>query len=496
MKTLISLALILGFSVIVLPQSVSKTLKNAEKALGGEKAFRSIRTISSAGSVTRKRDGVTGSFTLITAQPNFLYFRYDLNGAETETGYNGRSAWTRDTRDGLKTLTGKSSSDLQTRAAFQSSLWFDQKREQGRATSAGLAQVNGKMSNKVIYSTPKGASIKLYFEQSTGFLVREEIPFGDVVQTFDFSDHRKINGVMMPFAMTITSGSDELTVRFDDVKANVTLGATTFDFPKLAGEPLADIRALLVELQANEDRVDNILDTYSYIQKSSSRTVGKDGALIEKESETHQLSFYKGNRVRRLIEKNGKPLNEKEQAKEDEEVQKRVKEIEKRLASKDKDKDDEESRRVSVAELLRASRLINPRRERFHGRDVIVFDFQPNPDFDYKNAKSMLKFFGKTAGVMWIDEKDKQVARLEAYLAENFNIGGGVLAKLKKGASFVIEQDRINDEIWLPSMADINLSVRVLMVKGIEVNAVVRSYDYKKFATEVKDAKVGDPRPN
>ena len=70
------------------------------------------------------------------------------------------------------------------------------------------------------------------------------------------------------------------------------------------------------------------------------------------------------------------------------------------------------------------------------------------------------------------------------------------MAKLKKGASFVLEQDRINDEIWLPSMADINLSVRVLMVKGVEVNAVVRSYDYKKFATEVKDAKVGDPRPN
>ena len=33
-----------------------------------------------------------------------------------------------------------------------------------------------------------------------------------------------------------------------------------------------------------------------------------------------------------------------------------------------------------------------------------------------KNAKSMLKFFVKTAGVMWIDEKDKQVARLEAVL--------------------------------------------------------------------------------
>jgi len=32
---------------------------------------------------------------------------------------------------------------------------------------------------------------------------------------------------------------------------------------------------------------------------------------------------------------------------------------------------------------------------------------EPDPAFDYKNAKSVLKFFGKTAGVMWIDEQDE-----------------------------------------------------------------------------------------
>jgi hypothetical protein len=104
----------------------------------------------------------------------------------------------------------------------------------------------------------------------------------------------------------------------------------------------------------------------------------------------------------------------------------------------------------------------------------------------------MLKFFGKTAGVMWIDEKDKQVARLEAFLFDNYNVGGGVLAKLKKGASFTLEQERLNDEIWLPSLADINLSVRVLLVKGIDLNQQIRSYDYRKFTTEVQDATVNE----
>ena len=104
----------------------------------------------------------------------------------------------------------------------------------------------------------------------------------------------------------------------------------------------------------------------------------------------------------------------------------------------------------------------------------------------------MLKFFGKTAGVIWVDENDKQLVRVEAFLADDFSMGGGLLVKLKKGASFVGEQERVNDEIWLPSVMEINLSARVLMFKGIAVNQVIKSYDYRKFQTEVKDAKVND----
>jgi hypothetical protein len=275
---------------------------------------------------------------------------------------------------------------------------------------------------------------------------------------------------------------------------NHTIARSEFDFPIVSGAPLPDIPALLKELQANEERVENILETYSYVQRSTSRELGKDGVLRDKESATYQLSFYKGYRIRRLIEKDGKPLSAGDQEDADKDAGKQVEDIEKRITKKEASTGPPsgEERRISIAEVLKASTLSNPRRERFRGRDVIVFDFEPNPNFDYKNAKSMLKFFGKTAGAMWIDEKDKQVARLEAFLFDSFKIGGGVLAKLKKGASFTLEQERVNDEIWLPSTADINLSLRLLLVKGIDLNQVIRSYDYRKFSTEVKDAKV-DP---
>jgi hypothetical protein len=348
----------------------------------------------------------------------------------------------------------------------------------------------------VILNTAKGATVKLFFDAASRLLVREEFGDGASKRVFEYSDHRRVGSISQPHRMAIEMDGDRYDVVFDEIRPNQQIVRSEFDYPNLSNEPLPDIPSLLKEVQTNEERVEAILDTYSYVQKHIRRELGKDGVLRETGSETYQLAFYKGRRISRLIEKNGKPLSASDQAEQDKEAAERAEEIEKRLARQEKRENagppSDEGRRISIAEVLRASTLSNPRRERFRGRDVIVFDFAPNPSFDFKNSKSMLKFFGKTAGSMWIDEKDRQVARLEAFLADSYKIGGGVVAKLKKGASFTLEQERVNDEIWLPSTADINLSVRVLLVKGIELNQVIRSYDYRKFTTEVKDAKI-DP---
>jgi hypothetical protein len=132
--------------------------------------------------------------------------------------------------------------------------------------------------------------------------------------------------------------------------------------------------------------------------------------------------------------------------------------------------------------FLRASQFVNPRRERFRGQDVLVFDFEPNPEF--KAHKLEEKLVQKLAGVVWVDEKAHDVARLEAYFVGDMKIGGGLLANLQKGTSFVFEQSFLNNEVWLPTYAEIHLGVRVLLVKAFKVNEVIRYSDYKKFNIE------------
>lgn len=492
----IILIIFIAFGVNVAAQSPNKILKQAGKALG-EKSLRNLTSYRKTGKITRVKDGANGAYETQAAAPNLYSESYDLDGYETESGYNGKSGWRRDSRDGLGTLTGAESADFQAEALYRNSLWLDYKKQKSKISSGGRANINGKTANSIVLTTAKGAAIKLYFDAGSNLLLREEFPGAGAPKVYDYSDYRIIDGINEPFSINLKHGAETFEIKLDSIIHNQPISAAVFDFPQISGESLPDIAALFREVQANEDKIENLLESYSYTQRIIRRELTKDGVLNERESETNQLSFYKGYRISRTIEKNGKPLSEKDQADEDRNVQRRVEEIEKIIAKNESkvaagSAPNEENKRVSIAEILRASRLVNPRRERFRGRDVIVFDFEPNPDFDMKNAKSLLKFFGKVGGVIWVDAKDKQVARIEAVLFDSFKVGGGLLANLKKGASFTLEQERVNDEIWLPSTADINFSIKVLLVKGININQVIKSYNYRKFSTEVKNSKIDE----
>jgi hypothetical protein len=97
--------------------------------------------------------------------------------------------------------------------------------------------------------------------------------------------------------------------------------------------------------------------------------------------------------------------------------------------------------------------------------------------------------------VVWIDPLDKQVIRLEARLAEGFKMAGGLLVSLQRGAALAWEQARLKEGIWMPRFAQINLSVKVLLFGGGNLNKTVEWSDYKHFSTAVDSYKLGSPKP-
>lgn len=247
---------------------------------------------------------------------------------------------------------------------------------------------------------------------------------------------------------------------------------------------LPDITELMKSVRDNQENLEKLLENYTFIQDQKELEKDKNGNLAITKSKTYHMTFYKGQRILRLIAENGKPLSIEDEADE-------LKKIEKKITKIDKGKF-ENKKYPSIGDVLRVSTTYNARWQSFNDRDCIAFDFKPNP-----KIKAKTKFENsaqKMAGAIFVDPQDKQIVKMEARFVKPIKIAGGLFATVKEGSTFAFEQNRINNEIWLPSKFEMNFPIKVFMVKTIHVNQLVTYSDYKRFNVKSEKEKLIDPK--
>jgi hypothetical protein len=441
----------------------------------GERALRRVTAWQATGSVSRSRDGATGRFQMAAMRPNLYVFNWEIGGFETSAGFTGKSSWRRDSRDGLRTLTGAASDDLLAEAWLRNRRWLDYKKERAKLVYAGGATVNGNAAHALAGADTRGARFKLYFDAASRSLVKEELPAGERAKTIEYGDYRPVNGLLEPFSMTIFDGEERYEIKLERITHNPSLDRATFDFPRVSNEPAPDIDALLARLRENQNALDELREKYGYTETVTQLQLDRQGAVKEKESETYEFTYYRRRRIRRLVTKNGKPLSSDEQAKEDRRIEKLIRDLDSGKAVSVP----YNQRRLKIGDLLRVSRFTSPRRERFRQRDVVVIDFEPDPNFKPENLDDT--FVHNLAGSMWIDAADLQIARVEFQLVDAFKVGGGAFFMMRPGSRFVTEQDRFNNEIWLPTYTEVTISARAMLFANFGVVQKVTYGDYRRF---------------
>jgi hypothetical protein len=357
-----------------------------------------------------------------------------------------------------------------------------------QASLAGQESVDGNSANAVEMVMRTGVHRKFFFDAKSGMLVKE-IEEGDAAEGETlFSDYRPVDGVLEPFRLVIHSRDRTLEVTLRDVRHNMKLDDRAFAFPERTAAPIPDIAGLMVEVEKNQKQLDMIRKNYTYIMDETELATDDKGKTRDKERNTYEVFFLGSEEVNRHITKDGKPLTDQEKKKEDERIDKIYKKYEekrkKEALAPEPPKKDEDNGDVGIKDFLRASQFVNPRRERFHGQEMIVFDFKPRPEYKPKNLSERL--IETLSGVIWIDENAKEVVRLEARTNDNFKIGAGLVVSLQKGMYFAFEQEFIRGEVWLPSYAEIHLSARAFLFMSFKGDVIDRFSDYKKFGADIQ----------
>ena len=474
-------------------QEAGKIVDQYVKAAGGGKALARIQALTIEGTFTGD-DGKSGTYTLDTKLPNRYYSELLVGEKNLIEAYNGKSAWHQNLAGELGTLVGPEGMQLEAAAQYYNSRLLNLKKSKITLAFVGHAQVCGKDALQLEVTTATGVKRQVFFDAATHLIAKEAATVGGVEEEILYGDYRTVDGVKLPHKIELHRGSDKYNIEVSRAAINGTVGERVFDFPIKSQVKLPDLKALFKEIDDNQKALDKLKENYAGSESEEETEFEGNGKVKKHEVNEYTFFYLNGNEITTLVKKDGKPLGDAEQKKENEKTQKRIEENQKRAAKKeakeekakeegkDKEGDDKEGDEPGIEVFLRACQFVNPRRERFRGQDVLVFDFEPNPEF--KPHKLVEKLAQKLAGVVWVDEKAHDVARLEAYFTGDMKLAGGLLANLQKGTSFVYEQGFVNNEVWLPTYMEAHIGVRFLLVKGIKASVVTHYSDYKKFNVE------------
>ena len=261
--------------------------------------------------------------------------------------------------------------------------------------------------------------------------------------------------------------------------------------------PLPDIPALMHAVEDHQ-RTDELRQRdYIFSEAVTLDRTDKHGALSRRETSTAQIFWLRGVPVRKLLSKDGKSLAPDDLKKEDERIDKEVRQATERREKNDSKGEQTDPRgheEVSVSRILELGSFSNPRRISRNSRDTVVVDYLGDPHAKTRNrAEEVVR---NLAGTVWIDEDDKEIVRTEGHFLQPFHIAGGLLANISQGTRFSLEQQKINNDVWLPAEVTGSGDARFLLLFNFRGNLHVTYTDFRRFQTSSTLLPgVGKPEP-
>ncbi|WP_035347914.1 hypothetical protein [Edaphobacter aggregans] len=244
-----------------------------------------------------------------------------------------------------------------------------------------------------------------------------------------------------------------------------------------ATRPLPDVPTLMHEVEQHQRASEAIQKDYLYHEVATVQDNDK-----KTETREYDVFWLNGVEVHKLTRKNGRNLTDDEKKKENERIDKEVAKAQERKSkaqAKGQETDSHGHEEITVSRFLSLGSFANPRRVQLVGRDTIAIDYIGDPKAKTRNRSE--DFVRNLAGTIWVDEEDRTITRLEGHFVNSFKIGAGLVMNIKKDTSFLVEQRKINGEVWLPSRIEGQGAARVMLFVSLNGSIHITDSDYRKF---------------
>jgi len=188
----------------------------------------------------------------------------------------------------------------------------------------------------------------------------------------------------------------------------------------------------------------------------------------------------------RLLSIDNRPLDAKQQQKENQRLQ--------RLVSHP-----DEQRKLQQASGKKAeqgARLFNILPDVFvfaYARrqgSLVTLTFRPNPNFQPLSIEA--RVLHSMQGEMTVETKQERLAEINGHLMEDVKFGGGLLGHLDKGGMFEVRQTEVAPGHWEVTILGVDMKGKALLFKTIGVQEAEKHSDFHLMLDDLTLAEAAD----
>jgi hypothetical protein len=193
-------------------------------------------------------------------------------------------------------------------------------------------------------------------------------------------------------------------------------------------------------------------------------------------STTTEIVETKDGEVRRLLATSDQPLSADANQKEIDRLHNllthpEIQERKHKREQADDQRDDEMTRLLPNAFLYHFEGMANgPSGPAFR------LSLKPNPNFHPPDRQA--EVYAGMAGELWIDQQRERMVKLDVHLIDDVNFGWGILGKLYKGGSILVQQEDVGNDHWEQNHFKLDLHGKALIFKPLEFEITEDETDF------------------
>jgi hypothetical protein len=231
--------------------------------------------------------------------------------------------------------------------------------------------------------------------------------------------------------------------------------------------PAVDPQKIVRDASWNELHAKSPGRSFRYLQHK----VDLKGSVVKEIVET------KDGDVARLIEKDGKPLPPEERQAEDDRLNQllehpEVQEHRHKKEQEDSSRGDEMVRMLPDAFLFTYEGMVQA-----PSGPCYRLSFKPNPAFTPPDREG--EVYHGMVGELWVDQAQLRLAKIDAHLISDVNFGWGVLGRLYKGGSILVQNSDVGLHHWETVHMKLQLQGKLLMMKSVDYSTTEDFSDFQ-----------------